>query len=65
MLFRSSAVDFFRLNTLYTNLRFRLHTFFTLIGTDVYNFLGATLRDATSQSVRHHNKQLFRVLLTA
>ena len=55
----------FRLNTLNTNLRFRLHNFFTLIGTDVYNFLGATLRDATLQSVRHHNKQSFRELLTA
>ena len=29
------------------NLPFRLHHIFTLIGTDVYNFLGATLRDAT------------------
>ena len=38
-------------------MQFRLHFILTLIGTDVYNFLGATLRDASSQCVRHHYKQ--------
>ena len=63
ILYRSSVGEF-RFKTLYTNLQFRLNHFFTLIGTDVYNFLGATLRDATLQCVRHHNKQTFRELLT-
>ena len=40
---------------MYTNLQFRLNHFSTLIGTDVYHFLGATLREAISQCVRHHN----------
>ena len=44
---------------LYKNLQFKLLQFFTLIGTDDHCFLGATLRDATSQSIRHHNKQSF------
>ena len=64
ILYRSSVADFFVLIPLYTNLQFRVHNFFTLIGTDVYDFLGATFHDATSQSVRHHNKQSFRELLT-
>ena len=29
------------------------------MGTDDHCFLGATLRDTTSQSIRHHNKQSF------
>ena len=44
---------------LYKNLQFKLLHFFTLIGTDDHCFLGATLCDATSQSIRHHNKQSF------
>ena len=39
---------------LYKNLQFKLLHFFTLIGTDDHCFLGATLRDATSQIIRHH-----------
>ena len=44
---------------LYKNLRFKLLNLFTFIGTDDHCFLGATLHDATSQSIRHHNKQSF------
>ena len=44
---------------MYKNLQFKLLHFFTLIGMENYCFLGATLHDATSQSVRHHNKQSF------
>ena len=44
---------------LYKNLQFKLLHFFTLIGTGEHCFLGVTLRDATSQSIRHHNKQSF------
>ena len=63
IIYKSSVAEIFVFNTLYTNLQFILHHFFTLIGTDVYNF-GATLRDATSQSVGHQNKQSFKDLLT-
>ena len=64
ILYRSSVADFFVLKPcIHTNLQFRLHHFITIVGTDVYNFLGATLRDATSQCLRHHNKQMFRELL--
>ena len=44
---------------LYKNLQFKLLHFFQLIGTNDHCFLGAMLRDATSQSIRHHNKQSF------
>ena len=44
---------------LYKNLQFKLLHSFTLIRTDDNCFLGTTLRDATSQSIRHHNKQSF------
>ena len=65
ILYRSSVADFFVLKPCIrlSSLQFRLHYIFTLVGTDVYNFLGATLRDATSQCLRHHNKQMFRELL--
>ena len=43
ILYRSSVTDFFVLKPC-----IRINHFSTLIGTDVYNFLGATLRDATS-----------------
>ena len=44
---------------LYKNLQFKLLHFFTLIGTDDHCLNGATLCDATSQNIRHHNKQSF------
>ena len=65
MLYRSSAADFFVYIPCIKIPGLDFTIFPTLIGTDVYNFLGATLHDATSQSVRHHNKQSFRDLLTA
>ena len=64
ILYRSSVADFFVLKPCIRICSLEINHFFTLIATDVYNFLGATLRDATSQCVRHHNKQTFRELLT-
>ena len=62
MLYGSSVADCFalipciRISSLYHS------HFFTLIGTDDYYFFGATLRDASLPSLRHHNKQSFRTL---
>ena len=56
ILYGSSVADFFVLKACIQICSLDL-TIFTLIGTDVYNFLGATLRDATSKCVSHHNKQ--------
>ena len=63
ILYRSSVADFFVLKPCIRICSLDYTFFFTLVGTDVYNFLGATLRDATSQCLRHHNKQIFRELL--
>ena len=63
ILYRSSVADFFVLKPCIRICSLDLHHFFTLVGTDVCNFLGVTLGDATLQCLRHHNKQMFRELL--